>query len=154
MESEPSNRREAHPRRLPAVASAVTLLVGAIASAWAFLASQSPSSPLHVGPLVGPVEALAHACWLAGALGFALVAALPALGLREDDERRTVRLLALGWAVLLGGLIAGAVLGTSGTQVIKAFPRTVAVVLVKLAGYAGVLFGLLSLLVGALRRPR
>jgi hypothetical protein len=137
-----------------AVASVVTLLVAALASAWSFLAAQSPSSPLHLGPLVGPIDSLARSCWLAGVVGLSLTAALPTLGLREGDERRTLRLLALGWAVLLGGMVAGALLGTTGTQVIQAFPRTVAVMLVKLAGFAALLAGLTSLLVGLLRRPR
>ena len=136
------------------MASAATLVLAAAASAWSFLAAQSPSSPLHVGPLAGPVDALARACWLAGALGFALAAALPSLALREADERRALRLLALGWVILLGAMIAGSLLGTTGTQVIKAFPRTVAVMLVKLAGFTALLAGLTSLLVGLLRRSR
>ena len=154
MESEPSNRRAAPSRRRLAACSAGTLLVAAVASAWSFLAAQSPSSPLHLGPLLGPIESLARTCWLAGAVGLSLTAVLPTLGLREKDERLALRLLALGWAVLLGGMVAGALLGTTGTQVIKAFPRTVAVMLVKLAGFTALLAGLTSLLVGLLRRPR
>jgi len=154
MDSEPLNRRAAPSRRPLAVASVGTLLVAATASAWSFLAAQSPSSPLHVGPLVGPIDSLARACWLAGAVGLSLTAVLPSLSLREGDERLALRLLALGWAVLLGAMLAGALLGTTGTQVIKAFPRTVAVMLVKLAGFATLLAGLTSLLVGLLRRSR
>jgi hypothetical protein len=154
MDSEPLNRCNAPSRRRFAASSAVTLVVAAAASAWSFLAAQSPSSPLHIGPLVGPIDSLARACWLAGALGLSLTAALPALAMREADERRTLRLLALGWAVLLGAMIAGALLGTTGTQVIKAYPRTVAVMLAKFAGFAALLAGLLSLLVGVLRRSR
>jgi hypothetical protein len=137
-----------------AASSAVTLIVAAAASAWSFLAAQSPSSPLHLGPLAGPVDSLARACWLAGAIGLSLAAVLPGLALREADERRTLRLLAVGWAVLLGAMVAGAILGTTGTQVIKAYPRTVAVMLAKFAGFAALVAGLASLLVGVLRRPR
>jgi hypothetical protein len=154
MDSEPLNRCSAPSRRPLAVASVATLLVAAIASAWSFLAAQSPSSPLHLGPLLGPIESLARTCWLAGAVGLALTAALPALGLREKNARLALRLLGLGWVILLGGMVAGALLGTTGTQVIQAFPRTVAVMLVKLAGFTALLAGLAALLVGLLRRPR
>ncbi|MCK9459155.1 MAG: hypothetical protein M0R80_05910 [Proteobacteria bacterium] len=149
-----STNRSGPSRRALAVASTATLLFAAVVSAWGFLAAQSPSSPLHVGPLVGPVVSLAQACWLAGAIGFALAAALPTLSLRKGDERRTVALLALGWAILVVAMTAGAVLGTTGTQVIKAYPRTVAVMLGRFAGFAALLAGLVSLLVGLLRRPR
>ena len=137
-----------------AVAATVALVVAAVASAWSFLAAQSPSSPLHLGPLVGPIDALARACWLAGAVGLALTAALPALALRPTDERRALRLLAIGAAALFGAMLAGAILGTTGTQVIKAYPRTVAVMLTKSAGFVMLLAGLVALLVGVLRRPR
>jgi NAD/NADP transhydrogenase beta subunit len=137
-----------------AASSAATLVVAAAASAWSFLAAQSPSSPLHVGPLAGPIDSLARACWLAGAVGLSLAAVLTIVSMREADERRTLRLLALGWIILLGAMVAGAILGTTGTQVIKAYPRTVAVMLAKFAGFAALLAGLLSLLVGLLRRPR
>jgi hypothetical protein len=149
-----SPNRCAPSRRVLAVASTATLVFAAIVSAWGFLAAQSPSSPLHVGPLVGPIVSLAQACWLAGAIGLALAAALPGLSLRVGDERRTLALLALGWAILLVAMTAGAILGTTGTQVIKAYPRTVAVMLGKFAGFAALLAGLVSFLVGLLRRTR
>jgi hypothetical protein len=154
MVDDTSNLRLAPAKRRLAIASAATLVVAAIASAWCFLAAQSPSSPLHLGSLVGPIDSLARACWLAGAIGLALAAALPGLALREADERRALRLLALGWAVLFGAMLAGALLGTTGTQVIQAYPRTVAVMLAKLAGFAAILAGLVSLLVGLARRSR
>jgi hypothetical protein len=154
MDSHPLNRSTAPSRRPLAAISAVTLVVAAAASAWAFLAAQSPSSPLHVGPLVGPIDSLARSCWLAGAVGFSLAAALPALDLCEPDERRALRLLGIGWAVLLLAMAAGALLGTTGTQVIEAYPRTVAVMLGKSAGFAVLLAGLVALLFGLLRRSR
>jgi hypothetical protein len=146
-------RLEAQRRRV-AIAAVASLVIAAIASAWGFLAAQSPSSPLHVGPLVGPIESLARACWIAGAIGLALSAALPSLALRPADERRAVILLALGWLVVALALLAGALLGTSGTQVIAAYPKTAAVILVKLAGFAVLLAGLVWLLVGVVRRGR
>ena len=136
------------------MAATATLVIAAVASAWGFLAAQSPSSPLHLGPLVGPVDSLARACWIAGAVGLSLAAALPALSLRPGDERRAVVLLGIAWAILLAAMCAGALLGTTGTQVIKAYPRTVAVMLGKFAGFAALLAGLVSLLVGIRRRPR
>lgn len=134
--------------------AAASLLAGAVASAWAFLAAQSPSSPLHVGPLVGPIEALARACWIAGAVGLSLSAALPSLGLPAAKERRTARLLGAGWLVLAAAMLAGAILGTTGTQVIQAYPKTVAVILGKVAGFAVLLAGLVSLLAGLAGRSR
>jgi hypothetical protein len=150
MNAEPENRASSSRRPL-AIAAATTLVLAAGASAWSFFAAQSPSSPLHLGPLVGPIDALARAAWIAGATGLSLAAALPALALRRGDERRTLALLALGWLVLLAAMIAGALLGTTGTQVIEAYPRTVAVMLGKAAGFVIVAAGLVSLIVGIAR---
>ena len=49
-------------------------------------------------------------------------------------------------------MLAGALLGTTGTQVIRSYPRTVAVLLAKLAGFATLLAGLVQLLIAAARR--
>ncbi|MDD5309484.1 MAG: hypothetical protein PHU25_19375 [Deltaproteobacteria bacterium] len=144
---EGGDRRRA---RFLAVASLGTLAVAAMASAWRLLASQSPSSPLHVGPLLGPIEVLADNAWLGGVAGLALLAVLPRLGLPEAKERRAVRLLAAGWLVLLAAFVTGAALGTNGTQVIAAFPRTLVVLATRLAGFALLAAGLAVLLEGAL----
>ena len=151
MENGTGPRRGA-PRRWTAVIAATSLVAAAIASLWAFLAAQSPSSPLHLGPLVGPIEALARACWLAGAVGLSLSVALPALELDAARERWALRLLAAGWVVLFVAMLAGALLGTTGTQVIRSYPRTVLVLLGKLAGFAVLLAGLAQLLIAVARR--
>jgi hypothetical protein len=135
---------------LLAVTSLATLAIAAVASAWRLLASQSPSSPLHVGPLLGPIEVLADNAWLGGVAGLALLAALPRLGLPVAGERRAVRLLAAGWIVLLVAFVAGAALGTNGTQIIAAFPRTLVVLAARLAGFTLLAAGLVVLLGAAL----
>jgi hypothetical protein len=54
-----TNRSDAFAARvLPAVALA-SLVLAALASAWRFFAAQSPSSPLYLGPLLGPIESVA-----------------------------------------------------------------------------------------------
>lgn len=131
----------------------VTLVVAALASGWRFFAAQSPSSPVHIGPLVGPVESLALVAWLGGIAGLALCAALPRMGLPARAERRVVLLLVCGWVVLLASFVAGALLGTHGTQVIRAYPRTLTVMLIRLPGFLVLLAGLVALLVALLRRP-
>jgi hypothetical protein len=144
--------RRAAPRRWLAIIAAASLVGGALASVWGFLAAQSPSSPLHVGPLVGPIESLARACWLAGGIGLSLAAAIPALSLPERDERLTLRLIAAGWCALFASMLTGALLGTTGTQIIEAYPRTVAVMFGKLVGFAVLVAGLVSLLRAVARR--
>jgi len=141
------------PARLLGSAAALTLLVAALSSIWRFLAAQSPSSPIHVGPLVGPIENLATAGWIAGVAGLALAALWPRLALAPATARRIAILLVGGWAVLLVGLALGAVLGTTGTQVIKAYPRTVTVLMIKLVGFVALLIGL-ARLVGAVLRAK
>jgi len=129
----------------------VTLIVAALSSVWLFLALQSPSSPLHLGPLVGPIESLVRACWLAGFGAFALAAFFEVLNLQVQDERRIVFALVAGWAVLMTGFVAGAFLGTCGVQVIKAYPRTVTVLLIKLVGFISVSSGFVLLAIGVFR---
>lgn len=138
-------------RLLPGVAVS-TLVIAALASAWRFFAAQSPSSPIHLGPLLGPVESLAAAAWIGGVAGLALTAALPRLALDPRAERRAVIALTCGWLVLLASFVAGAFLGTHGTQVIRAYPRTVVVMLVRLLGFLLTFAGLVALLLGILRR--
>lgn len=130
----------------------ITLVIAALASAWRFFAAQSPSSPIHLGPLLGPVESLALAAWIGGVAGLALTAVLPRLGLDPSAERRVVIALVCGWVVLLASFFAGALLGTHGTQVIRAYPRTVVVMLIRLLGFLLTLAGLVALLLGLLRR--
>lgn len=140
--------------RLVARVAVLTLIVAAIASLWRFFALQSPSSPLHIGPLRGPIESLAEGCWIAGFGGMAIAAVLPRFGADHRLAKRVCLLLLVGWGIMLVGLVAGALLGTSGTQVIKAYPRTVAVLFIKLTGFVFVLAGLLHLAVAAFRRGR
>jgi len=137
-----------------AVIAAASLVLASIASVWSFLAAQSPSSPLHLGPLAGPIDSLARSCWLAGAVGLSLSAGLHALELDAADERRIVRLLGIGWIILCAAMLAGALLGTNGTQVIQAYPKTVAVMLGKLSGFSALCAGLVSLLIAVARRSR
>jgi hypothetical protein len=136
------------------IASALTLVLAALASIWRFLAAQSPSSPIHLGPLVGPIDNLATGCWIAGVAGLALAALWPRLGLARGPSRRIVVLFVGGWTVLLAGLILGAALGTTGTQVIKAYPRTVTVLMIKLVGFFALLVGLVRLAAAALTGRR
>jgi len=138
--------------RLLAVASAVTLLVAVAASLWRVLAAQSPSSPLHVGPLLGPIDSLADACWIAGFGGLALASVIAAGLVRRREATRAAALLGIGWALVLAGLILGAVAGTTGVQIIKAYPRTVAALLMKMVGCLGILSGVAYLAAGLLRR--
>jgi len=138
--------------RLLPVTAAATLVIAALASGWRFFAAQSPSSPIFIGPLLGPIEALALAAWLGGITGLALSAALPRMQLAARAERRVVLLLVCGWIVLLASFVTGAVLGTHGTQVIRAYPRTLAVMLIRLPGFLILFAGLISLLVALLRR--
>jgi hypothetical protein len=140
--------------RLVARVAALTLIVAALASLWRFFALQSPSSPLHMGPLRGPIESLAEGCWIAGFGGMAVAAILPRLGADHRLVKRVCLLLLVGWGIMLVGLVAGAFLGTSGTQVIKAYPRTIAVLFIKLTGFVFVLAGLLHLAVAAFRSGR
>ena len=140
--------------RLVGVASVATLLIGALASVWRLFAAQSPSSPLHVGPLVGPIDTLEMACWIAGFGGVALAALMTTGLLDRAPARKAAVLLLLGWGLILAGLLTGAILGTHGTQIIKAYPRTVAVLLLKLFGFMGVLSGLVALLIAAARGRR
>jgi hypothetical protein len=138
--------------RLIPVLSVITLVIAALASGWRFFAAQSPSSPIHIGPLLGPVESLALFAWIGGLAGLAIYSALPRMQLAARDERRTVLMLAAGWIVLLASFIVGAALGTHGTQVIRAYPRTLTVMLIRLPGFLILLAGLVSLLVAVLRR--
>jgi len=135
-------------------AGAAALAAAAIASAWSLLAAQSPSSPLHVGPLREPVESLALAAWLAGIGEIALAAVISRL---EPDPARALGLaatVAAGVAIMLCGFCLGAVLGTHGNQVIKAYPRTLVVLLVKVCGYLALLAGLVSLARAAFGKRR
>ena len=129
----------------------MTLIIGALASAWRLFAAQSPSSPLHIGPLVGPIDTLEMACWIAGFGGLAIAALLNSGLLDGRAARKAAILLLLGWGLFLAGLLTGAILGTHGTQIIKAYPRTVAVLLFKLFGFLAVLSGLVSLLISVVR---
>jgi len=138
--------------KLLPVLAVITLVIAALASGWRFFAAQSPSSPVHLGPLLGPVESLTLFSWVGGIAGLALYAALPRMQLVARAERRVVLLLACGWIVLLVSFIAGALLGTHGTQVIRAYPRTLTVMLIRLPGFLILLTGLVSLLVALLRR--
>ena len=140
--------------RLLAQVAALTMIVAAVASLWRFFALQSPSSPLHMGPLRGPIESLAEGCWIAGFGGLAIAAILPRLDADHRLVRRVYFLLLVGWGIMLVGLVAGAFLGTSGTQVIKAYPRTVAVLFIKLTGFVFVSAGLLHLAVAFFRSGR
>ncbi|HUT77565.1 MAG TPA: hypothetical protein VM285_07755 [Polyangia bacterium] len=117
------------------LSAAAALVLAVLASGWEFLASQSPSSPLHVGPLAGPVSRLAMTSWLAGIAGLVLWSVLGRLGLPPERIRRSLRFALAGWWLLCAGLVLGAVLGTHGVQVIGAYPRGVAVLLFKLAGF-------------------
>jgi hypothetical protein len=136
------------------LAAAAAFVLAVLASGWEFLASQSPSSPLHVGPLAGPVARLASACWLAGATGLALWCALGRLGLPPRRARRLVRLGLTGWWLLLAGFVVGAVLGTHGVQVIGAYPRMVAVLLFKVAGFVSLAAFAGDFLLACLARSR
>jgi len=102
--------------------AAITLLVALISSLWRFLAAQSPSSPLHLGPLLGPIESLSYACWVAGFGGLAVAAIMRSSDFDRRAAKKISTALVVGWVLLLSGLILGAVLGTYGTQVIKALP--------------------------------
>jgi hypothetical protein len=138
--------------RLLPILAVVTLVIAALASGWRFFAAQSPSSPVHIGPLLGPIESLVAWAWLGGIAGLTLCAALPRMRLAFRAERRVVLLLAIGWIILLASFLAGAVLGTHGTQVIRAYPRTLTVMLIRLPGFLILLAGLVALLVALLRR--
>jgi len=116
------------------LSAAAALAFAVLASAWEFFASQSPSSPLHLGPLAGPVGRLASACWLAGATGLALWSVLGSMGLPARRVRRLKLLALCGWWTLFIGFALGAALGTHGVQVIGAYPRVKLVVAVKLLG--------------------
>ncbi len=107
-----------------------------------------------MGPLRGPIESLADGCWIAGFGGMAIAAIIPRLGADHRLAKRVCLLLLVGWGIMLVGLVAGAFLGTSGTQVIKAYPRTVAVLFIKLIGFVFVLVGLLHLAVAVFRSGR
>ena len=133
------------PVRALVIASTLTLIAAALASVWRFLAAQSPSSPIHLGPLVGPIDNLAIGSWIAGGIGLALAGVWTRLELARGPARRIVMLLVGGWTILLIGLVVGAVLGTTGTQVIKAYPRTVTVLMIKLVGFVALLIGLVRL---------
>jgi hypothetical protein len=147
-----SERKRLSAGRLLPGAAIATLLIAALASGWRFFGAQSPSSPLHVGPLLGPVESLALVAWIGGGILLALFAAFPRLGIDPRAERRAVLLLVAGWVVLLASFVAGAFLGTHGTQVFRAYPRTIVVMLIRLPGFVLIVAGLIASLVGALRR--
>ncbi len=136
------------------ISSAMAFVLAVLASGWEFFASQSPSSPIHVGPLVGPVAHLASACWLAGAAGLALWSTLGRLGLPPERTRRPVRFALAGWWLLFAGFALGAVLGAHGVQVIGAYPRGVAVLLLKLAGFVSLAAFAAGFLLACLGRAR
>jgi hypothetical protein len=136
------------------LSAAAAFVVAVLASGWEFLASQSPSSPLYLGPLAGPVARLASACWLAGAAGLALWSALGRLGLPLERSRRPVRLALAGWWLLCAGVALGAALGTHGVQVVGAYPRGVAVLLLKLAGFVSLAAFAADFLLACLGRIR
>jgi hypothetical protein len=136
------------------ISAAAALVLAALASGWEFFASQSPSSPIYVGPLVGPVARLASACWFAGVAGLALWSVVDRLGLPAERTRRPLRFALAGWWLLCAGFVLGAALGTHGVQVIGAYPRGVAVLVLKLAGFVSLTAFAVDFLLACLGRSR
>lgn len=126
-------------------AGAVCLVLGALASFWLFLASQSPSSPFYPGTMPGPVRRFAFWALAAGVL-------LPIAGLfvdlaaaKPERQRRLEIALLGGTGLKLLGLAIGAALGVYGVQIMDPRPSSVVVMSLRLVGEAVVLYGLVAL---------
>jgi len=135
-------------------AGLVCLALGASGGVWHFFASQSPSSPLHLSFLPGPIQRFAF--WSL-ALGVILPLLSLLLPLAVDDDARRDRLerwLLVGAGLKIAGMMLGAVWGVYGVQIIDPRPKSVTVMTLRIFGDAILVVLFVRLAWTFLRRQR
>jgi hypothetical protein len=143
------------PGHRPLVGAGLFLLaLGSLGSVWHFFASQSPSSPLHVSFLPGPIQRFAF--W-ALALGVVLPICALVLPIAVDDVARRDRIarwLISGAGLKIAGLLLGGLWGVYGVQIVDPRPRSVTVMTLRIFGDAILVVLFVRLAWAFLRRQR
>jgi hypothetical protein len=144
---------EGRPRDPLIGAGLVCLALGAVGSIWTFFASQSPSSPFHLGFLPGPVQRFAFWALATGVL-LVVFGEIAPRALEGDALTRFERWLLVATALKIGGLFLGAAWSVYGVQIIDPRPRSVVVMGLRLLGDAIFVVLVVRLAVLWLRRQR
>jgi hypothetical protein len=138
----------------------VLLLIAAGAGIWEILASQSPTSPYHIGVLPGPVSQFRNTSTILALVTFATAWLMPWLaGARREtiDAVREPWLLVglyhLGVLVTVGSFAYGATTGMHGVQIEDPRPDSQWLFGIRLVGYATLGLCLLDVARRILLRP-
>ena len=134
-------------------AGIVCLALGVWASLWHFFASQSPSSPFHVGFLPGPVQRFAFWALASGVLLPVLSGILPRV-VAPAAQARFARWLLVATALKLAGLALGACWSVYGVQIVDPRPKSVVVMTLRILGDAMLLVLMTRLAIAWLRTAR
>lgn len=108
--------------------------VAALGKAWAFVAEQSPSSPLYVGMLPGPIDSLAQTGFWLGTVCWVSVWAVPRL-FPDGSPRWWVPSMHVGVFTMLVAAGYAAARGVHGVQVFDPRVQAQVVVGMRLVGF-------------------
>ncbi|HEX7481677.1 MAG TPA: hypothetical protein VF331_27980 [Polyangiales bacterium] len=116
--------------------ASLALLLAAAAGVWEVLATQAPGSPLYLGMLPGPVQALRETALVLGLLVFAAACLLPELHKLDQafEPKALLAALHVGVVLALGAGVYGACTGMRGTQLFDLRPDASALFLTKHLG--------------------